>query len=50
MGALEKALHDYYAAYWLRGEWFELPDECIHEFPAIANELDTKLEQICLPQ
>ena len=50
MVALEKALHDYYAAYSLRGEWFDLPAECIREFPAIANQLDTAIEQICLPQ
>ena len=50
MVALEKALHDYYAAYSLRGEWFDLPAECIREFPAIANQLDTAIEQVCLPQ
>ncbi|MCT7965054.1 BRO family protein [Laspinema sp. D1] len=50
MVALETSLHEYYSAYWMRGEWFELPDDCIHEFPAVANELDTKLEQICLPE
>lgn len=50
MVALEKSLHDYYAAYSLRGEWFDLPVECIREFPAIANQLDTAIEQICLPQ
>ena len=50
MVALEKSLHDYYAAYSLRGEWFDLPAECIREFPAIANELDSTLEQVCLPQ
>lgn len=49
MASLEKALHDYYAAYWLRGEWFDLPQECIREWATIANELDTKLEQIYLP-
>ena len=50
MVELEKALHEYYAAYWMRGEWFDLPDECIREFPTIANELDAKLEQVCLPE
>ena len=50
MVALEKSLHDYYAAYSLRGEWFDLPAECIQEFPAIANQLDTAIEQVCLPQ
>ena len=50
MVALEKSLHDYYAAYSLRGEWFDLPVECIREFPAIANQLDTAIEQVCLPQ
>lgn len=49
MSALEKALHDYYGAYWLRGEWFDLPQECIEEFPMIANKLDSELERICLP-
>lgn len=50
MVELEKALHEYYAAYWMRGEWFDLPDECIREFPTIANTLDAKLEQVCLPE
>jgi len=50
MVELEKALHEYYAAYWMRGEWFDLPDECIREFPTIANALDAKLEQVCLPE
>jgi len=43
--ALEKALHDYYQAYWLRGEWFELSDVMIAEFPTVANKLDMTLEQ-----
>jgi BRO family, N-terminal domain/Meiotically up-regulated gene 113 len=46
---LEKALHDYYSAYWMRGEWFDLPQECVNEFPLVANQLDTTLEQSCLP-
>ena len=50
MSALEKALHEYYSAYWLRGEWFDLPSECVQEFPTIANELDMKVEQVCLPK
>jgi hypothetical protein len=49
MPALEKALHEYYNAYWLRGEWFNLPQECVLEFPSVANLLDTSLEQTCLP-
>lgn len=50
MVALEKALHEYYNAYWLRGEWFELPMDCVKEFPLVANQLDTMLEQVCLPE
>ena len=50
MPALEKALHDYYSAYWMRGEWFDLPDECVSEFPSVANALDATLEQAFLPQ
>lgn len=47
--ALEKALHDYYQAYWLRGEWFNLPQSCVFEFPSVATELDKTLEQSSLP-
>jgi prophage antirepressor-like protein len=50
MIALEKDLHEYYQAYWMRGEWFDLPQECIDEFPLIANQLDTTLETLCLSQ
>ena len=46
---LEKALHEYYDAYRLRGEWFDLPLECIKEFPAVANQIDAEIEQDCLP-
>lgn len=49
MPALEKALHDYFDAYWMRGEWFNLPKDCIKGFPAIANELDADLELVRLP-
>lgn len=47
--ALERALHDYYSAYWVRSEWFSLPKQCVLEFPSVANELDAALENICLP-
>lgn len=50
MMALERALHEYYQAYWMRGEWFDLPQECVDEFPLVANQLDTTLERVCLPQ
>lgn len=48
--ALEKSLHEYFDAYRVRGEWFDLPAECIQEFPIIANQLDAAIEQVCLPQ
>lgn len=50
MSALEKALHGYFDAYWIRGEWFDLPEDCIKDFPAIANELDADLELVRLPE
>ncbi|MFM6021970.1 MAG: GIY-YIG nuclease family protein [Dolichospermum sp.] len=48
--ALEKSLHEYFDAYRVRGEWFDLPTECIQEFPIVANQLDAVMEQVCLPQ
>ena len=48
--ALEKSLHEYFDAYRVRGEWFDLPIECIQEFPIVANQLDAVIEQVCLPQ
>lgn len=48
--ALEKSLHEYFNAYRVRGEWFDLPAECIQEFPIVANQLDAVIEQVCLPQ
>lgn len=48
--ALEKALHEYFDAYRIRGEWFDLPAECIQKFPIVANKLDAAIEQVCLPQ
>ena len=42
---LEKDLHDYYSAYWLRGEWFDFPDEVVREFHSTANDLDKTREE-----
>lgn len=41
---LEKALHDYYQAYWLRGEWFDFPVSVVKEFVQTANDLDQSIE------
>jgi hypothetical protein len=41
---LEKSLHEYYSAYWLRGEWFEFSRQMVNEFPSVAAELDGQLE------
>ena len=41
---LEKALHEYYAAYWMRGEWFDFPDKIVSEFEEVATSLDQELE------
>lgn len=46
--ALEKALHSYYQAYWLRGEWFELSNAMVADFPSVVDNLDATLEQGCL--
>jgi hypothetical protein len=42
---LEKDLHDYYSAYWLRGEWFDFPEEVVREFVSTANDLDKTREE-----
>jgi prophage antirepressor-like protein len=42
--ALEKLLHEYYEAYWLRGEWFELPFSEINCFSQVVRELDEHVE------
>lgn len=49
MPLLESKLHKYYQAYWLRGEWFDLSESMIAEFPLIANQIDAEIEQVCLP-
>lgn len=36
---LESALHDHYSAYWVRGEWFELPPKEVSNFLNVANSL-----------
>jgi hypothetical protein len=48
---LEKALNEYYQAYWMRGEWFDLPTDEVVIFDKIAGRLDRQLEVLpCLPQ
>lgn len=47
--ALEKALHEYYQAYWMRGEWFDMPQSEIENFAKVANELDQNIELTLLP-
>jgi hypothetical protein len=41
---LERDLHKYYADYLVRGEWYELTSYMVREFPAIAADLDMKIE------
>lgn len=41
---LEKLLHEYYDAYRIRGEWFELPLSEVSNFLSVANELDQGIE------
>jgi hypothetical protein len=41
---LEKLLHEYYDAYRIRGEWFELPLSEVPKFLNVANELDQGIE------
>jgi prophage antirepressor-like protein len=43
---LELLLHEYYRDYWIRGEWFDFPDECVNQFAAVANQLDRRLESL----
>lgn len=47
---LESSLHSYYEAYWLRGEWFDLADECVKEFLQVANDIDRDSEIVSLQQ
>jgi hypothetical protein len=42
--AIEKALHTYYEAYSIRGEWFDFPKSIENEFYSIANQLDKEIE------
>ena len=41
---LEKLLHEYYDAYRIRGEWFELPLSEVANFLNVANKLDQGIE------
>jgi len=41
---LERALHKYYADYLVRGEWYELTSSMVRNFPAIAADLDMRIE------
>lgn len=41
---LEKALHEYYSAYSIRGEWFEFSPDMEKEFYSVASELDRNNE------
>lgn len=50
MAALEKSLHTYYKDYWMKGEWFDLTDALIKDFPLVANQLDSNIEQHSLPE
>lgn len=48
--ALEKALHEYYQGYWLRGEWFDLPKSEVDNFIGVASTLDQEIELNLLPE
>lgn len=41
---LEKRLHKYYEEYWVRGEWFDLPDSTVRNFLSVANYIEDKEE------
>jgi hypothetical protein len=42
---LESKLHDYFSAYKIRGEWFELTLDMVNSFLTIADDLDSELEK-----
>jgi hypothetical protein len=41
---LEKALHEYYDAYSIRGEWFNFSKDMAKNFLSVANDLNTDIE------
>jgi len=45
---IELSLHKYYSSYWTRGEWFDLPEKAIKEFPSVVYDLNGQLEQLYL--
>lgn len=45
---VESSLHKYYSSYWVRGEWFDLPEKAIKDFPSVAYNLNSQLEQMYL--
>jgi Meiotically up-regulated gene 113 len=40
---LEKALHDHFARWRVRGEWFKLPEDQVARFPETAREVEAAL-------
>jgi hypothetical protein len=42
---LEKALHEYYDAYSIRGEWFNFSKNMAKNFLSVANDLNTDIEE-----
>ena len=46
---LENLLHNHYEAYQVRGEWFDLPDECVRDFFWVATKFDRQAEDLLLP-
>lgn len=45
---VELSLHKYYSSYWVRGEWFDLPEKAIKDFPSVTYNLNGQLEQLYL--
>jgi len=48
--AVEKALHAYYEAYSIRGEWFDFPESIEREFYSVASQLDKDIEVLSLTE
>jgi hypothetical protein len=45
---IESSLHKYYSSCWTRGEWFDIPEKIIKEFPSVVYNLNGQLEQLYL--
>ncbi|MCT7965045.1 Rha family transcriptional regulator [Laspinema sp. D1] len=45
---LAAVIQNYYSNHWIRGEWFDLPDNEIKQFVDTANKVDFDIEQKAL--